>query len=75
MSHLFKLVSRMLVFVYSGGYLYLNSSSVTPSDAVITDDVPQYTECGRSRENPLVKLGVVSSDLADVLIEPPSTTK
>ena len=52
-----------------------NSSNVTPSDDLITHDVPQCTECGRSRENPLVKLGIVPSDLADVLIEPPSTTK
>jgi hypothetical protein len=45
------------------------SSSLTTPEPLITDDL--CSECGRCKENPLVKLGVIPKDLADVLIEPP----
>ena len=58
----------------SGDTSMVPASHSAPNDAPI-DEVPTCDGCGRSRENPLVKLGIIPSDLADVLVEPPSQKK
>ena len=58
----------------SGDTSMVPASHSAPNDAPI-DEVPTCDGCGRSRENPLVKLGIIPSDLADVLVEPPIQKK